>query len=216
MTPIIQVDHIKFEVDNQIILKDLSFSINKGERVTLTGPSGGGKSTLLKIIASIIDPSSGEVLFKNRAISEMDPINYRRKVSYFFQNAALFDETVQDNLAFPFEIRDEDFDRERSIRMLERVKLSENYLDKQIKELSGGEKQRISLVRNLLYKPEVLLLDEITSSLDAENKEIVYAILDELNTEEDMTLLFVTHDEREIKQADRVLRIRDGLLEETK
>lgn len=216
MTPIIQVDHIKFEVDNQIILKDLSFSIKKGERVTLTGPSGGGKSTLLKIIASIIDPSSGEVLFKNKVISEMDPINYRRKVSYFFQNAALFDETVQDNLAFPFEIRDEDFDRERSIRMLERVKLSENYLNKQIKELSGGEKQRISLVRNLLYKPEVLLLDEITSSLDAENKEIVYAILDELNTEEDMTLLFVTHDEREIKQADRVLRIRDGLLEETK
>jgi len=207
---ILEVKDISFQVDGERILQDINFSIDKGERVTITGPSGGGKSTLLKIIASILTPTKGQIVYKDKDVAEIDPIDYRKEVSYFFQNATLFDQTVRDNLAFPYDIREEEFDETRSVTMLERLKLNRSYLDKEVKDLSGGEKQRVALVRNLLYKPEVILLDEVTSSLDAENKDIIYTILDELNEEDKMTILSVTHDEREINKADRIIRILDG------
>lgn len=213
--PQLTVSNIVFKPESQTILKGVTFSVNKGERVIITGPSGGGKSTLLKIIASLINPTEGTVEFNGENILDGDILAYRQKVSYFFQNATLFDQTVRDNVAFPYEIRDEEFDEAQCVKLLERVKLDKSYLDKPIKELSGGEKQRIALVRNLLYRPEVLLLDEVTSSLDAENKEIIYTILDELNTENEITILSVTHDEREIEKADRVLTIVSGELEDS-
>lgn len=210
-----QVDNISFKVDDQVILDSISFTVKKGERITITGPSGGGKSTLLKIIASIVNPTQGSVRFNDEDIQKNDPIPYRQKVAYFFQNATLFDQTVRDNMSFPYQIRGEVFNEDKCIKMLERVKLSKSYLDKQIKDLSGGEKQRVALVRNLLYQPEVLLLDEVTSSLDAENKEIIHSMLDELNEEQSITILSVTHDEHEITKADRVLTITDGKLEDS-
>lgn len=213
--PQMTVSNIKFKPDSQTILKGITFSVNKGERVIITGPSGGGKSTLLKILASLINPTEGRVEFNGENILNGDILAYRQKVSYFFQNATLFDQTVLDNVSFPYKIRDEEFDEEQCVKLLERVKLNKSYLNKPIKELSGGEKQRIALVRNLLYLPEVLLLDEVTSSLDAENKEIIYTILDELNKESDVTILSVTHDQREINQADRVLTIVNGELEDS-
>lgn len=213
--PQLTVSNIVFKPESQTILKGVTFSVNRGERVIITGPSGGGKSTLLKIIASLINPTEGTVEFNGENILDGDILAYRQKVSYFFQNATLFDQTVWDNVAFPYEIRDEEFDENQCVKLLERVKLDKSYLDKPIKELSGGEKQRIALVRNLLYRPEVLLLDEVTSSLDAENKEIIYTILDELNTENEITILSVTHDEREIEKADRVLTIVNGELEDS-
>ncbi|MCC5896142.1 MAG: ATP-binding cassette domain-containing protein [Alkalibacterium sp.] len=211
----LKIESVSFQADEQLILDSLSFNVRKGERLTITGPSGGGKSTLLKIIASIVDPTQGKIYFNGKDIQENDPLAYRQKVAYFFQNATLFDQTVRDNVSFPYEIRDEEFDEEKCVRMLERVKLDRSYLDKPIKDLSGGEKQRVALVRNLLFQPEVLLLDEVTSSLDAENKEIIYSMLDELNEEEAVTILAVTHDEREINKADRVLTITNGRLEDS-
>ncbi|SFC54983.1 putative ABC transport system ATP-binding protein [Alkalibacterium subtropicum] len=211
---IIEVNNVSFNAGGEKILSGVDFSIAKGERVTITGPSGGGKSTLLKIIASMLTPTKGSVKYEGESIAEIDPIDYRKKVSYFFQNATLFDQTVRDNLAFPYDIRNEEFNEAKSVKMLERVKLNASYLKKPVKDLSGGEKQRVALVRNLLYKPEVLLLDEVTSSLDAENKGIIYTILDELNTEDHMTILAVTHDEREISQADRIIHIIDGKVAE--
>lgn len=209
------LETISFETDSQIILDSISFKVRKGERITITGPSGGGKSTLLKIMASIVNSTGGRVLFNDEDIQQIDPLSYRQKVAYFFQNATLFDQTVRDNVAFPSQIRDEAFNEEKCIRMLERVKLNKSYLDKPIKDLSGGEKQRIALVRNLLYQPEVLLLDEVTSSLDAENKDIIYNMLDELNEQKNITILSVTHDDHEIGKADRVLTITNGKLEDS-
>lgn len=216
MNPILELKSVSFEVDGRKILKNISFDIKKGEFITLTGPSGSGKSTLLKIIGHLINPSSGNIIYENKNITEYNPTDYRKNVSYFFQNAVLFDETVYDNLAFPARIREEDFDKNHAIEGLKTVQLPENYLDKSIHELSGGERQRIALVRNLMYSPNVLLMDEVTSSLDKENKEIILAFIKHLNQEQNMTILWITHDTEEINESNRLIQLKDGKMEDVK
>lgn len=216
MNPILELKSVSFEVDGRKILKNISFDIKKGEFITLTGPSGSGKSTLLKIIGHLINPTSGNIIYENKNITEYNPTDYRKNVSYFFQNAVLFDETVYDNLAFPARIREEDFDKNHAIEGLNTVQLPENYLDKSIHELSGGERQRIALVRNLMYSPNVLLMDEVTSSLDKENKEIILAFIKCLNQEQNMTILWITHDTEEINESNRLIQLKDGKMEDVK
>lgn len=216
MNPILELKSVSFEVDGRKILKNISFDIKKGEFITLTGPSGSGKSTLLKIIGHLINPSSGNIIYENKNITEYNPTDYRKNVSYFFQNAVLFDETVYDNLAFPARIREEDFDKNHAIEGLKTVQLPENYLDKSIHELSGGERQRIALVRNLMYSPNVLLMDEVTSSLDKENKEIILAFIKRLNQEQNITILWITHDTEEINESNRLIQLKDGKMEDVK
>lgn len=216
MNPILELKSVSFEVDGRKILKNISFDIKKGEFITLTGPSGSGKSTLLKIIGHLINPSSGNIIYENKNITEYNPTDYRKNVSYFFQNAVLFDETVYDNLAFPARIREEDFDKNHAIEGLKTVQLPENYLDKSIHELSGGERQRIALVRNLMYSPSVLLMDEVTSSLDKENKEIILAFIKRLNQDRNMTILWITHDTEEINESNRLIQLKDGKMEDVK
>lgn len=94
MRELIRLTDIEFHADDQQILKDVNFTINEGEIVTVSGPSGGGKSTLLKIIGLLLNPTSGEVYYQGKNIKEYEPTEYRKEVSYFFQNAVLFDETV--------------------------------------------------------------------------------------------------------------------------
>ena len=184
MKPILELKDLSFEIEERKILENVSFSIDKGEFVTLTGPSGSGKSTLLKLIGHLISPTSGNIYYKDKEITEYNPTDYRKNVSYFFQNATLFDKTVYDNLAFPAKIREEDFDKKRALEGLHTVQLSETYLNKPIHELSGGERQRVALVRNLMYSPNILLMDEVTSSLGSENKEIILSFINHLNQEE--------------------------------
>lgn len=214
MRELIRLTDIEFNADDQQILKDVNFTINEGEIVTVSGPSGGGKSTLLKIIGLLLNPTSGEVYYQGKNIKEYEPTEYRKEVSYFFQNAVLFDETVRDNLAFPAQIRADSFDEERALRGLEIVQLPRTYLDKSIKDLSGGEKQRVALIRNLMYPPKVLLMDEVTSSLDQENREIILKFVNQLNMEENVTILWITHNQEEINASNRVIQIADGKLED--
>lgn len=211
---ILSLKDVGYKPSSDYILQQITFDIQKGEKVTLTGPSGSGKSTLLKLIGSILTPSEGLISYNGVSISELEPTNYRKEVSYFFQNAQLFDQTVKDNLSFPYKIREESFSDKKAKDYLKRVKLSETYLDKPIKELSGGEKQRVALVRNLLFQPKVLLLDEVTSSLDAENRQIIMSMIHQMNEEEQVTILMITHDEHEIAKSDRVIRITDGQMED--
>src|SRR5699024_7627625 len=216
MNHILELKNVYFEVDERNILNNISIDIKKGESITLTGPSGSGKSTLLKIIGHLINPTSGNIIYENKNITEYNPTDYRKNVSYFFQNAVLFDETVYDNLAFPARIREEDFDKNHAIEGLNTVQLPENYLDKSIHELSGGERQRIALVRNLMYSPNVLLMDEVTSSLDKENKEIILAFIKRLNQEQNITILWITHDTEEINESNRLIQLKDGKMEDVK
>ena len=212
---IISLEQVSFKVNQQQILKDINFSVQVGDIITVTGPSGGGKSTLLKIMGHLLSPTSGIIQYNGKDINEYEPTEYRKEVSYFFQNAVLFDETVRDNLAFPADIREDTFNEDQAIRGLETVQLSDTYLDKPIKELSGGEKQRVALIRNLMYPPKVLLMDEVTSSLDAENREIVLSFIRQLNEEENVTILWITHNPEEIEASNKIIRLINGKMEDT-
>ena len=211
MENIFQIKHLFYKVGETTILKDINLEIQKGKYITVVGPSGSGKSTLMRILASMISPTSGEVMFDGKSIETYDPISYRQKVSYAFQQPTLFGKTVRENLEFPFEVRKETVDEAKIIDYLKMVNLDESYIDKSVNDVSGGEKQRIALLRNLLFPPEVLITDEVTAGLDAENKEIVHKMLNQFN-QRGLTILRVTHDETEISAATDKITIRKGEL----
>ena len=135
-------------------------------------------------------------------------------VSYCYQQPSLFGETVEDNLAFPFQIRQKPVNHDRMVKALADVNLPADMLTKNITELSGGEKQRVALIRNLIFTPKVLLLDEITTGLDAATKDTVHQVMANF-TKQGVTIITVTHDESELAAADRLITIVDGRMEVT-
>lgn len=203
---------LTFEAQGKKILDSINYTVNEGEFISIMGPSGSGKSTLLKIISSIITKTSGEIYYNDKPLEEYDQSDYRKEVSYCFQSPVLFGKTVKDNLSFPYEIRDEEFDNEKAIQFLEEVGLPEDYLNKTINTLSGGEKQRVAIIRNVMYQPKILLLDEITSALDTANRDIIWSWLSKMKKRTSMTVLMVSHDEKEMVLADKSIKIIDGKL----
>ncbi|MGC6387023.1 iron efflux ABC transporter ATP-binding subunit FetA [Ewingella sp. S1.OA.A_B6] len=205
--PLLQLRDVSFSLNNRTLLEPVSFNLNPGEFTLLTGPSGSGKSTLLKIIASLQTPTGGTLHFKGEDISGLKPEPYRQQVSYCFQTPTLFGETVQDNLALPYEIRGKKKDVSAMKQWLTRVNLSEDVLQKKILELSGGEKQRVSLLRNLQFMPDVLLLDEVTSALDEDNKQNINQVIADLVRDHSLAVLWVSHDRNEIRHAQNVITL---------
>ena len=208
---ILSLKNVGYCVKDKDIISNFSLDIATGAFLTIVGPSGGGKSTLLKLLANLISPTSGEIDFKDKNINAYSPTNYRRQVSYCFQQPSLFGETVKDNLEFPFKIRKQTPDQSKMEQVLESVDLKPDFLNKNITELSGGEKQRVALIRNLLFKPEVLLLDEITTGLDNDSKEIVHRLIQNVH-KDNTTIIQVTHDNDEIHQADQIIKVAEGKL----
>ncbi|MCF0156180.1 MAG: ATP-binding cassette domain-containing protein [Veillonella sp.] len=207
----IEFSHVSFVDGERQVLKDVDLSIEKGEYVTFVGPSGSGKSTLLKLCSDLISPTSGQIVFDGKPISDYEPTVYRQRVGYCFQQPYLFGRTVRDNLVFPFEIRGESFDPALVLSWLERLGLPADYLDKENDLLSGGEKQRVCLIRSLLFMPEVLLLDEVTSALDPDNTILVEGLLQDLRCQHGLTILAVTHNEAQsVRHVDRRVRIEAG------
>ena len=214
MNTIIELKDVNYEIEveenRKHILKDINLKVEQGDVLTIAGPSGGGKSTMARIIADLISPTSGKVLFKGKDVNEMEPTTYRQKVSYAFQQPTLFGKTVRENLNFPFEVRDKKPDEDVMIANLKRVNLDETYLDAKVNDLSGGEKQRIALLRNVIFIPDVLILDEVTTGLDAENEKIVLNLIESLNKENNVTVLMITHIESEISNAKNIIHVEKG------
>lgn len=204
---LLEAKNISYQTGDSQILQDVSLKIDAGQFILITGPSGCGKSTLLKIISSLIAADAGEISLSGKAIDEYTPEHYRQRVSYCSQTPALFGNTVADNLLFPWTLRDKTPPEGKLAADLKRFSLSEEMLDKGINELSGGEKQRVSLIRHLQFLPDVLLLDEITSALDETNKKQVNEIIHQYVREHQLAVLWVTHDTNEIEHADKVLTL---------
>ncbi len=205
--PLLDVKDVAFSVGDRQLLRPVSLQLHEGDCVLLTGPSGSGKSTLLKIIASLLTPTSGQLIFRNSDITTLKAEAYRQQVSYCFQTPQLFGQTVYDNLALPWQIRRQKPQQEKLVAHLESVNLSPDMLNKSIEQLSGGEKQRVGLLRNLQFMPQILLLDEVTSALDEENKLAVLSLINRIAAEERMVVVRISHDVNDIQQAEQVLRL---------
>ena len=209
---ILSLTDISYQVEQRQILNKVNLEVQAGDFLTLTGPSGGGKSTLLKIIASLISPSDGEIIFQGQNQRDYEITTYRQLVSYCFQQPSLFGQTVADNLLFPFVIRNEASSQVQIEQALTKVNLPTNYLNKNITELSGGEKQRVALLRNTMFLPKILLLDEVTVGLDARSIEIVHQFIKQLWQEAGLTIIQITHNQAELSQAAKVLWLEEGSL----
>lgn len=207
---LLEVKNISYEVDNKKILNDISIEVNSGDFILITGPSGSGKSTLLKICSSLISPTKGEILFKGKNYLELDLTELRKQIVYCFQTPFLFGESVRENLEFPFLIRDVKPDYTKIKKLFDLFAMSEDYLDRKVEKLSGGEKQRIALMRSMVFMPEILLLDEITSALDLENSKIVTEVIHQVNMS-GTTVLWVTHNPNQIEHiSNKFLYIEHG------
>jgi putative ABC transport system ATP-binding protein len=175
------------------LLKGLSFSLDEGERLVLGGPSGLGKTTLLRALAGLIDPLSGQILLRGREAGADGWPEYRRRVLQVSQIPAFFEGSVKENLARPFSFRSvqSPYDEQRARVLLDEAGLGPTFLDESATELSVGQQQRVSLVRALLLEPEMMLLDEPTSGLDEASRRAVEGLLVEAGT----ACVIVTHEE---------------------
>ncbi|CYU62149.1 ABC transporter ATP-binding protein [Streptococcus suis] len=197
------------------ILKNLTFDIQEGEFFVLIGPSGSGKTTTLKLINRLIEQTEGEVFFQGKRLKDFDLRELRLETGYVLQQIALFPNmTVAENIALIPEMKglgkEETLTRTREL--LTKVGLEpDSYLDRLPKDLSGGEKQRIGILRAIIANPKVLLMDEPFSALDPISKAQLQDLIKELHEEFKMTTVFVTHDMDEaVKLADRICLMQDG------
>ncbi|MBQ3123547.1 MAG: amino acid ABC transporter ATP-binding protein [Firmicutes bacterium] len=201
------------------VLKGISTEIKRGEVVSIIGPSGGGKSTFLRCLNLLEEPTAGHVYFEGDDITskKIDITKYRQRIGMVFQNFNVFPNmTVLENITLA-PILEKKIPKkeaeEQAMRLLERVGLSDKR-DEYPRKLSGGQKQRLSIVRALAMEPEVMLFDEPTSALDPEMVKEVLNVIRDL-TKSGMTTIIVTHEmgfAREI--SDRVLFISDGIIKE--
>ena len=197
------------------VLKDISFSVKNGEFVSILGPSGCGKTTTLRIIAGLIPETSGQVLVDNKDITKV-PV-YKRNFGMVFQSYALFPHlSVFENVAFGLKMRKiaKSEIKEKVAAMLELTGLSD-LADKFPAQLSGGQQQRVSLARALIIDPELLLMDEPLSNLDAKLRLKMREEICRLQKKMKMTVLFVTHDQQEcFAISDKVLIMKQGHIDQ--
>lgn len=207
---LLELKNVSYIKEGKIILNDISLKVEEGDFISIVGASGSGKSTLLKLCSHLISPTHGEMLFRGKDMMSYDPVQLRREISYCVQSGGLFGRTVEENLAFPYEARGLSMDRAAVLAMLAKFGLGEDLLKEENKNLSGGEKQRVALARTLTLKPEVVLLDEVTSALDVDNTRIVEEIIRELN-ESGTTILWITHSpEQSRRLANKLLTVENG------
>lgn len=192
-------------------VKNINLLIEHGEFMALLGPSGSGKSTTLYLIAGIYKPTSGRIYFGDRDVTDLPPKD--RNVGLVFQNWALYPHMkVYDNIAFPLRLRKESEDviRKKVVEVTKMLKINK-LLDRYPWQLSGGQQQRVALARALVKEPDVLLLDEPMSNLDAVLRISVRAELKRLQKELGITTIYVTHDQAEaLALADRIAVINEG------
>ncbi len=212
----LQLKNINKSFGTNKVLNDINLEIQDGEFVVLVGPSGCGKSTLIRIIAGLESQDSGKIIYNGNEIQELAPKD--RKLAMVFQNYALYPhKTVYDNIAFPLKISGE----AKSVietRVQEiATKLSlVDYLKRKPKELSGGQRQRVALARAMAKNPEIFLLDEPLSNLDAKLRMQMRHELFKMHKESNSTFIYVTHDQVEaLSLGDRIVVMKDGVIQQT-
>ena len=211
----IKLQNIRKRFGETVALDDLSLESCDGKLTTLLGPSGCGKSTLLNLISGILPPTSGSIYFGDRDVTSLSPD--KRNIGLVFQNYALYPHmTVGENIAFSLEIKKVS-KKERMERAAEFAKLLriEDYFTRKPSQLSGGQQQRVAIARALAKEPEILLLDEPLSNLDARLRLEMREEIRRLQLETGITTIFVTHDQEEaLSISDHILLLKKGRIQQ--
>ena len=215
----INVKHIRKSFGSLEVLKDIDLTIQKGEIVSIVGPSGAGKTTLLQIIGTLDRPDTGSVIIDGidtTTLSQKKLSDFRnRHIGFVFQFHQLLPEfTAIENIMIPAYIAGVNTKepRHRAEELLQFMGLSDRAKHKP-NELSGGEKQRVAVARALINNPDVILADEPSGSLDSKNKEELHQLFYDLRDKYGQTFVIVTHDEGLASITDRTIHMRDGILE---
>ncbi|WP_254545580.1 ABC transporter ATP-binding protein [Halomarina pelagica] len=213
MTPILETRNLSRTVDGERIVDDVSVAIPESTVLVVVGPSGSGKSSFLRLLDRLDEPTEGTVLIEGEDYRAIPPRDLRRRVGLVPQDPALVPGTVFENVARGPRLRGDPIDEAHVEELLERLGLA-GYCDRDVEDLSGGEKQRVAIARTLLNDPDVLLLDEPTSHLDSAAEARVESLLSELIADLDLTVVMVTHDEDQARRmGDHAMVLRAGRLE---
>ena len=216
----IRLNNIKKSYENQEVLKGIDLTVGQGDYISIIGRSGCGKTTLLKIIGLLTVPTDGELLIAGKSYSDLwkDELAdiRRRNMGFVFQDYLLLEDlSALDNMMLPglLEKMDGGSSRKRACELAEYLEIDKELLERYPGELSGGEKQRIAIVRALFNDPPMLLADEPTGNLDENTRKIVEDIFCKLHRTMNKTILLVTHDLEFAKKSERQYRIKDGILQ---
>jgi len=209
MMHVIELSGITKSYGDIKVLEDVNLKVREGETLGIIGPTGAGKSTLLRIMDLLERPDEGEILFMGKKVDDLKPLEVRRRMGMVFQNTPVFRGTVAESILYGPRIRGERPDESEMKRVLETVGL-EGYESRKTTELSGGERQRLALAQVLINRPDVVLLDEATSSLDPISRSRMEDVIADL----DVTVIFTTHDLLQgQKLADRIAILNRSILQ---
>ncbi len=209
--------NVKFDYGNQEILKDISFVVNKGEKVAIVGESGAGKTTLFSLIERFYTVQEGEIMWGNHSIYSFQLNKWRSKIGYVFQDKMIVSGTIKENILYGMDkdIRTEELiEAAQKANIYDFIKNQKDGFDTYVGEkgelLSGGQNQRIAIARMFLKNPEILLLDEITANLDAKSEQQISKSLEELY--KGRITLIIAHRLRTVMDVDRILVLKNGYI----
>jgi ATP-binding cassette subfamily B protein len=213
LTGAIELKNVSLKYDEKPILKNISFSIAPGSRIAILGPTAAGKSQLLYLLTNLIAPTSGEILFDGRPITEFDKSSFHSQVGFVFQDSVIFNLSLRENIAFNEQVTDEAFSKAIATAELQDfIDSLPQKLDTIVSErgtsLSGGQKQRIMLARALALNPRILLLDDFTARVDRKTENRILCNLE--NNYPDLTLISVTQKVAPVRHFEQIILLMEG------